>query len=320
MFRRLCAFALLISPTLALGANKEYQELQRDVAQLQDAISQLRRSQDEKLAELRALVQQALNGSNDANKAVAVIQSNLQQSLASIETKVSTPVAGMNTRMDSLAGDMRSMQTSMSDLTGVINRMQTTLQDVSNQLKVIQTPAPAPPPAAGASAQPGPAAAAQPETPSMSAADLYAAAERDLRANRGDMALDEFGQFLKFYGNTPQAVDAQFYIGYIHFGLKDYQAAAKDFDQLLEKAPSDHPRVPGARYYKGMSLLNLAGHKTEAATEFKDLIKGYPKSDYSTKACDELKNLGLRCSAPAAAPKAGSKAAPKAAPKAGKKK
>ncbi len=263
MFRQLCAFALLISPSLAFGANKEIQELQRDIAQLQDTVNQLRRSQDEKLAELRTLVQQALNGSNDANRAVAVIQSNLQQSLSNIEAKVTTPVANMNTRMDSLSGDLRTMQGSVSDLTSVINRMQTALQDVSNQLKVMQAPAPAPPPPAGAPAQPG--AAAQSDVPPMSATDLYASADRDLRAGRLDMALDEFTQFAKYYGNTAQAPDAQFYIGYIHYGQGNFEAAAKDFDLLLEKAPSDNKRVPEARYFKGMSLLQIAGHKTEAA-------------------------------------------------------
>ncbi len=311
MFRRLCAFALLVSPSLAFGASKEIQELQRDIAQLQDTVNQFRRSQDEKLAELRTLVQQALNGSNDANRAVAVIQSNLQQSLNSIEAKVSTPVANMNTRMDSLSGDLRTMQGSVSDLTAVINRVQTTLQDVSNQLKVLQTPAPAPPPPAGGAPQQG-SAAAQSEAPPMSATDLYTAADRDYRAGRLDMALDEFQQFLKYYGDSGQAADAQFYIGYIHYSQNDYQTAAKDFDMVLEKFPNDNKRAPEARYFKGMSLLKMAGHKTEAAQEFKDLIKLYPKNDYSSKACTELQNLGLRCSAPAAAP---SKSSPKATKK-----
>ena len=323
MFRKLCAFALLISPTVAFGANKEIQELQRDIAQLQDTVNQLRRSQDEKLAELRAMVQQALNGSNDANKAVAVMQSNLSQSLGSIESKVSTPVAGLSSRMDAVAGDLRTMQNSVSELASVMAKVQTSLVDVTNQLKVLQAPAAAPPPAPGASsAQPGasntpfgasstPPAAAGSEAPTMSATDLYANAEKDLRAGRLDMGLDGFTQFLKYYGNTAQAPDAQFYIGYIHYGQGDYQAAAKDFDLVLEKAPTAHKRVPESRYFKGMSLLKLAGHKTEAAQEFKDLIKLYPKNDYSTKACTELQNLGLRCSAPAAP----SKAAPKAAPK-----
>lgn len=311
MFRRLCAFALLVSPSLAFAANKDIQELQRDIAQLQDSVNQMRRSQDEKLAELRAMVQQALNGSNDANKAVAVIQANLQQSLNGIQEKIATPVASLNSRMDGISADVRTMQGSVSDLTSVVNRIQTTLQDVSNQLKVMQTPAPAPPPAAGAPAQPGAAAATQPDIPPMSATDLYASADRDYRAGRLDMALDEYKQFLKYYGNTAQAPDAQFYVGYIHYSQNDFESAAKDFDLVLEEYPADNKRAPEARYFKGMSLLKVPGHKTEAAQEFQDLIKLYPKSDYAAKACTERQNLGLRCSAPAAP----SKAAPKAARK-----
>jgi TolA-binding protein len=146
----------------------------------------------------------------------------------------------------------------------------------------------------------------------MSATDLYASAEKDLRAGRLDMSMDEFRQFLKYYDKSGQAADAQFYIGYIHYGQNDFQTAAQDFDLVLEKYPADTKRAPEARYFKGMSLVQISGHKTEAAQEFKDLIKLYPKNDYSTKACTELQKLGLRCSAPAAAP---AKPAPKTAKK-----
>ena len=50
--RSLLVCLLLAVPALALGASKEIQELQRDVAQLQQQIKDLQRSQDEKFAAL----------------------------------------------------------------------------------------------------------------------------------------------------------------------------------------------------------------------------------------------------------------------------
>ena len=175
MFRRLWVpvFAAVLAlffvgrstaPTTVYAASKQeqmLQELQRDVAQLQDTVKSLQRSQDEKFAALQVLVQQSVNIANDANKSVAVIQSSLQQSLRDQEGKVVGPVVGLSTRMDSMSNDFRGLQNSVSDLTVVINKMQTQLSDIRDTLKVMQTPPPAPPPPA-ATATDGGAGAARP--------------------------------------------------------------------------------------------------------------------------------------------------------------
>ena len=44
MFSRLCVWVLIASPTLAFGASKEIQELQRDLAQLQQQVRDLQRA------------------------------------------------------------------------------------------------------------------------------------------------------------------------------------------------------------------------------------------------------------------------------------
>ncbi len=309
MFRRLCALALLVSSSLAFGANKEIQELQREIAQLQDAlqnaIGQLRRAQDQNFAALTALVQQAVSGSNEANKAVALLQSSISQSLSSMEGRA-------NSRMDAMSNDLHAVQNSVSDLASAMARVQTSLQDVNNQLKVLQTPAAAPPPTASP-AQPG-ASAAQPDLPPVSAASLYADAEKDYRADRLDMALDGFKRFLNYYPDSGQAADAQFYVGSIHYRQNNFQDAAKNFDLLLQRYPNDSRRAPDAHYFKGMSLFNIRGRETEARQELQELVALYPNSDYSIKVCADVQKFGIRC---AAAP---SKPAPKAGSKAGKKK
>ena len=71
----LAAVLLSLTPVPSSGASKEIQELQRDVAQLQDTLKQLQQSQDRQLTEIRTLVQQSLNAATDANKSVAIIQS-----------------------------------------------------------------------------------------------------------------------------------------------------------------------------------------------------------------------------------------------------
>ena len=174
MFRRFwapvfaAALALFLmglgtAPTTVYAASKQeqmLQELQRDVAQLQDTVKGLQRSQDEKFAALQVLVQQSVNVANDANKSVAVIQSSLQQTLRDQEGKVVAPVVGLSTHMDSMSNDFRGLQNSVSDLTALINKMQTQLSDIRDTLKVMQAPPPAPPPPVGTATEGGAGAAA----------------------------------------------------------------------------------------------------------------------------------------------------------------
>ena len=140
----------------------------------------------------------------------------------------------------------------------------------------------------------------------MSATDLYKHAEADRGSGKLDLALQEYADYLKYYGNTELAPNAQFYIGIIHYGQSNYEAAVRDFDMVLEKY-QDNPKTADARLYKGRSLVRLQGHRTEGADEFKELIKRYPGTDQAKQACTELTSLGLRCSAPAAGPRGAAK-------------
>jgi TolA-binding protein len=297
MFRRICVWMLVASPTLALAANKDIQELQRDVAQLQDMVKQLQTSQNEKLAELRVLAQQSLNAANDANKAVAIIQNGFQQNLRDQEGKVVAPVVQLSTRMDSMSNEFRSLVGAVSELTTLVNKLQDRLTDINNSMKLIQTPAAPPPSQPGAPQASGPEAS--PGTPPMSATDLFTNAQRDYQGGHLDLALQEYTDYVKYYGNTAQAPRAQYYIGFIRYSQGDYEAAARDFDVVLEKYPHDDSQVPtaAAYYYKGMSLVK-AGRRTDAQNEFRDLMKQFPKDNLSTQACTQLVKLGYNCTAP----------------------
>ena len=137
MFPRLCVWVLIASPTLAFAASKEIQELQRDVAQLQQQVRDLQRSQDEKFAALQVLVQQAVDNASKANTAVAVIQSGFQQNIRDTESKVVAPVVGLSSRMDQVSNDLRTVQQAVSDVTGLMSKLQAQLTDLGNAVKVL---------------------------------------------------------------------------------------------------------------------------------------------------------------------------------------
>lgn len=307
------ASMLWLAPRPASAASKEIQELQRDVAQLADQVRQMQQAQDRQMTELKVLVQQALNASQDASKSVAVIQNGFQQNLRDQESKVVTPVVGLNTRMDSMSQDMRTLQQAVSDLTGLISKMQAQLTDLNNAVKVMAAPPPPPPavgqggPGMGSPGSSGPGGDLGGGAPTMSATDLYNNANRDRAGGKLDLAVQEYSDYLRFYGNTDLAPNAQYYIAWIHASQKDYGKAIQEYDAVLEKYP-DNNKTPDAMFGKGMALVAM-GRRTDGAREFQELIKRFPNNGLASQACTELKKLAMGCpSTRSAAPAKGAAA------------
>jgi tol-pal system protein YbgF len=294
---------LLAVPTLGHAVSKEIQELQRDVALLQQQIKDLQRSQDEKFAAVTELARQSIEAANRANTGVAVIQSNLEKNLRDQTEKIATPVVGVSTRINEMEGEVRTLAQAVGDLTSLLNRMQAQLTDINNALKVMQAPPAAPPTQTG---QPGGQIAAASDVPPMPAEGMYNAARQDYMSGKYDLAVQEFTDYLKYYGNTGYAPNAQFYVAMVHFVQSNYETAVKEFDMVLEKYP-DNSKTADSLLYKGRALVKMPGHKTEGANEFMEVIKRYPKSDQAGQACTERKSLGLNCGTPAAPARAPAK-------------
>jgi tol-pal system protein YbgF len=298
MFRRLCVLALAVAPVAALAASKEIQELQRDVALLQESVKQLQQSQDRQLAALMEAVRLAQDTSGKNNTSLAVMERTLQQSLQDLQAKVMTPVAGLSARMDGVSNDVRSLQQAVTDLTSSVEKIQAQLTDINNAIKLIQSP-PAPAPGTGQTGAAGPGGvppaggAMASQAPCMASSDLYASAVRDRTGGKLDLALQEFQDYLRCYGNTELAPNAQYYIGTIHYSQGDYPTAARDFDAVLEQYP-DNNKMPDAFYYKGLTLVKM-NQRTAASEEFIQLIQRFPNNALASQACSQLKEMGKNC-------------------------
>jgi tol-pal system protein YbgF len=120
---------------------------------------------------------------------------------------------------------------------------------------------------------------------------LYQNATRDKLGGKNDLALQEFNDYLKYYGEAPLAPAAQFWVGSIQFDHGDFDDALNAFDLVLEKYPANN-KTPDALYMKGRTLLKL-NRRNDAAKEFRELIRRYPGSDATTKAKAQLKQMGL---------------------------
>ena len=278
-------------------------ELQRDVAGLQEQLRLLKESQDKQLAALTVLVQQAIDTSKTSTTGVAVIQNNLQQSLRDMEGKVATPVAGLSTRLDGMDQDMRTLQQSVSDLNSSMSKLQQQLSDLNKAVAILAAPPPPlPPPLLRPVEAMEPRQRAPVEAPCAPASQLFPDANSDRGAGNYGLALNEYANYLRCYGNLPLAPAAQFYIGSIHALQGDNESAVQDFDAVLEKYP-DNKQTADALYAKGLALVKL-GRRTDGADEFSELIRRFSKTnpDLAVKACDQRKAMGLSCTLSHATP------------------
>jgi TolA-binding protein len=279
------ALFLLLTPGAGFAASKEQQEMQRDIAQLQDQVRTLQSGFDQKMATIQTLLEQALDAGNKANTNVSVLSNSIMQTLDRELKDALRPVAGLTAKVDNANNDLSEVKNSMADLTTQLNRLQQTLTDMNNQIKVLQAPPAAPP-----SSNINPDAAARSVAPPP-ASELWASARRDYSSSNSDLAAGEFSDFLRFYPDDPNAPEAQFTIGEIHLGQQKYGLAETDFDAVLEKYP-EGKMTTDAYLMKGMAL-KFGGHPDNAATVWRSLIKKYPHSDSAAKAQEQLRALGL---------------------------
>lgn len=279
---RLATLAAL--PMLAFGQKKEVQELQRDVALLQDQVRTLQRSIDERMAALSVLVQQTLDNVNKVNTAVAVLESNFRDRMREQEKTVVTPVASLGAKVDSMAEEFRFVKESVAEMNSRMGKLQAQIVDLGNAVKVMQSPPPPPAP----SGTGGPPAG-------VSAESLYQSALRDRSAGNVDLALQEFRDYLQYFPATDLAPNAQFYVGMIHYERGEMEPAIAAFDSVLEKFP-ENSKTPDAMYMKGMALLKN-NQRTAAAQEFREVLKRFPRGDAAEKSKERLKSMGLSTAA-----------------------
>jgi tol-pal system protein YbgF len=291
---RLLLVTMVLSPALLPGQKKEdILSMQRDIANMDDHVKQLQKSVDEKMAAMMALVQQSLELSNKTSAAMAAMQHNVDQKMTDQGTKLVAPVATLGAKVDEMSGDIRSVQAAVAGLVRQMNDMDAKITDISNVLRTsaAQQPVAGPPPAvipaAGGTAQQAP----DTPPPGMSAELSYTAALGDYNGKKDDLAIEEFANYLRYYPQSANAPNAQYYIGQIYYRGKDYENAAKAFDAVLEKFPKN-AKTADAQFMKACALMD-GKQKTAAGKEFKNFIANYPDSPRVREAHVKLRELGL---------------------------
>jgi tol-pal system protein YbgF len=281
------AMVLVSLPSPAHAASKEIIELQTQVQQLLDMVQRLQSTLDTRFAVLQHLAEQTADNANQ-----------MTASANALQQKLAAQSDATNGKLDAASGQVQSLNDSVDELKSRIAKLDKSVQDMQTQLQNIQNP-PVAPAANGAETPSGDAGqnatSAPPVNQTPPLKETFQAGVRDYNAAKYEVASGEFQDVIRYYPMDDLAGTAQFYLGEIDYRKKNYSAAVKAYNAVLEGFPGN-TKAPAAQLRKGLALLQM-GRKEAGITELRLLIKRHPQTPEAAQARAKLNSLSARSAA-----------------------
>jgi tol-pal system protein YbgF len=280
----------LIGPKPVMAVAREMIELQRDVTTLLQGQKDLQTQMTQDHTVQKTLIEQSSDSVNKLNATMSSVQKSVQDVQANSGTRLDT----MSTQVQGLSDNLEEIKSRLGKVNQQLVDLQNSVQNIDARLAG-GNPNGAP---GGASpSMPGPGASA-PSGPPPSADTLYNNGLRDITSGKYELATSEFHDYLKYYGDTDLASNAQFYLGEIAYSQRQFEQAVAEYDKVLTNYPKSFKLAP-ARLKKGMALLEL-DQKNAGIKELREVVKRYPGTEEERRARAKLKDLGVAISASAA--------------------
>ena len=284
-----------IGPRPVQAVAREIIDLQHDVTTLLQGQKDLATQMTQDHTVTKTLVEQ----SNDNVAKLNGTMNSLQKSVQDVQANAGARLDTMSTQVQGLSDNLEEIKSRLGKLNQQLADLQNTVQGLDAKISV---PAPS---TTGASANPGSSvtpsngspsgSSAKPSGPAPSADTLYSNGLRDITSGKYDLARAEFLDYLKYYGDTDLASNAQFYLGEIAYSQKQYEQAVGEFDKVLTNYPKSFKLAP-ARLRKGMALIEL-GQKNAGVRELREVVKRFPGTEEARRATSRLKEMGLSATA-----------------------
>ena len=251
----------------AWGVSKEIVQLQTQVEQLQQQMTLMQQSFNERMGVMKNLVEQNTDSMNKLSTAISTLQSSIDKS----QTDRTGQVDQISGQIQSLNDTMDELKVRLAKVSKQLEDMQSAQQSIAVQQSQAQQQAQAL------------ATAAPPDV-------LYNNALRDYNGGKNDLAVQEFSDYIKFYPNTDLAGNSYFYLAEIQFKQGNYKEAVKNYDLVLQNYASGN-KAAASQLKKGFALIEL-GQQEDGAQELRHVVARYPRSNEATQARDRLRKLG----------------------------
>ncbi len=287
----------LVGPRPAEAVAREIIELQHDVTSLLQGQKDLSTQMTQDHTVMKTLVEQSSDTVGKLNGTMGALQKSMQDVTANSGARLDT----MSTQVQGLSDNLEEIKSRLGKLNQQLVDLQNTVQSLDAKISgggAGATPTGASNPGGSMSSQPAasslpPSGAGGGSAPS--ADTLYSNGLRDITGGNYDLARKEFLDYLKFYGDTDLASNAQFYLGEIAYSQKNYEQAVSEYDRVLTNYPKSFKLAP-AHLKKGMALVEL-GQKTAGVRELRDVVRRFPGTEEERRARVKLKELGVAVTA-----------------------
>ena len=278
----------LFGPAPAGAVAREIIDLQNGVTQLIQGQQNMQTEITQNAAVQRTLIEQSLDSVNKLNTSMSAVQKTTQDFSAASGARLDT----MGTQVQGLSDNVADLQARLGKLDQKLTDIQNTLQNVDSKLAAPASApglAPSAPLGGPTPGAPGPGASAA-GPPPASADVLYSNGLRDINGKHYDLATQEFQDYLRYYGDTDLASNAQFYLGEVAFMQNQFQLALDAYNKVIENFPKSF-KTASARMRKGFCLAEL-GQKASAVRELRAVVRLYPGTDEAKRAAAKLKEMG----------------------------
>ena len=276
------AVVFAIMPSPAYGVSKETLQMMQQLDTLQQAVQNLQKTVDSQTAILRTLVEQADDKVNSMKTDVEELRKSTEKNLA-----------GSNARFDSMTSQIQALSESLDEAKSRLSKLSDQAAQTQNIIQTLNTSSNA----SLAANTPGTPAGAKPATQAPDADALYNSGLSAYNGGQYQLAVQAFQEYLKYYGDTDLASNAQFYVGDCYYNQKDYAQAIEEYNKCLERYPNGN-KLPAAQLKKGYALLAL-DQKPAGVRELRSLVQRYPNSHEASLAAQKLRQLGIVVHPPA---------------------
>jgi tol-pal system protein YbgF len=301
-----------VGPRPAAAVARELIELQRDVSTLLQGQKDLQSQMTQDHTVMKTLVEQSSDNVGRLNSTMSGLQKSVQDVQANSGARLDT----MSTQVQGLSDNLEEIKSRLGKLNQQLVDLQNTMQSVDakisggggqppasgqpNQGSASNNGFPtAPAYSSNGSVSPGannPAVSSGPPPAGAPSADtLYSNGLRDITSGKYDLARSEFQDYLRYYGATDLAGNAQFYLGEIAYSQKNYDLAVAEYDKVLTNYAHSF-KVPPARLKKALANIEL-GQKATGVRELREIVKRYPGTEEDRRARAKLKEMGASLSA-----------------------
>jgi tol-pal system protein YbgF len=269
----LMSFCVGVRPASA-DADKEHRLLLAEIRMLQEEQQQLRAALLNLGDTLKALNTRLDADAGRTQKAFAD-QKLIVEGVAETARILREKSDETNVRLSSMTQELQSMRQAVSTMSAPA--------PVST-LTPSGDPATVDPNAAAGAAQP--AAAGTNPPPNLSPTQMWDRVYATYTGGQFDLAVEGFQAYIRTFPTSPQADDAQLYIGYSLYSAGKYQDAVAALQRVISTYPQSDS-VPPAYYKLGLTYEALKQYEP-ARRAFETVIKNYSKSYEATLAQQSL--------------------------------